>query len=421
MPDVSIVLAYIALCVWIALVGFFNLGSILVVRQLFPKVPCSRSEGTKSILMGHQVSTRDPSPGVSVLRPIRGLDYGLRENLQSMFDQVYSGPIEFLFCLEDPEDQAISIIKSLVREYEKLDARIILTTDGVKSGANPKINTLLPAFHEAQYPILWVLDSNVRVEPGSMENAVRSLCSPGIGLVHHLPFSIEPRGFGARLEQMFLNTTHARMYTGINWTSTASCVNGKSNLYRKEDIKRIGGLEKFAQYLAEDNMIAERILHLGQRAHHLIGMAWQPLGPMSVGAYYGRRSRWSRIRKYNVTAATLFEPFTESLVCGVYGSWALHTLFNLSPLPIFLAHMLTWLVCDILVFRWIYAQRHRLDLIEDQGVSKMKEALLWLSAWAVRESTALPLWIWAMCGTVVNWRGRKYYLRMDGTISRTYA
>ncbi|RKP12434.1 glycosyl transferase family 21-domain-containing protein, partial [Piptocephalis cylindrospora] len=283
-------------------------------------------------------------------------------------------------------------------------------------GANPKINTLLPALKEAKHPILWVLDSNVRVEPGSMERAAQALCRPGIGLVHHLPFAIEPRGFGARLEQMFLDTTHARMYSGINWTATASCVNGKSNLYRKEDIGRIGGLGAFANYLAEDNMIAERILHLGQRGHHLIGMAWQPLGPMSVGAYYGRRARWSRIRKYNVTAATLFEPFTESLACGAYGAWSMKVLFGLPFFPVFFVHLLIWLVCDILVFRWIHGQKDRLALVISPEASVIKETALWLAAWVVREGTALPLWVWAMCGTVVEWRGRQYHLSMDGTI-----
>lgn len=48
---------------------------------------------------------------------------------------------------------------------------------------------------------------------------------------------------------------HAKMYLGINWLALDSCVMGKSTLFRRSDLDKVGGLEAFGKYLAEDNYI----------------------------------------------------------------------------------------------------------------------------------------------------------------------
>ena len=52
----------------------------------------------------------------------------------------------------------------------------------------------------------------------------------------------------------------------------------------------------------------------------------QPLSAHPLPSYLHRRVRWLRVRKFTVLLATLVEPGTESLLCSLYGAFALTTL-----------------------------------------------------------------------------------------------
>ena len=190
---------------------------------------------------------------------------------------------------------------------------------------NPKINNLIRSYRLVKYDILWIVDSNVLSTTGTCARSVSLLSAkpaPGarqIGLIHHLPFAIYPADeLGARVEQVFLCSTHPKMYLAINELAIASCVAGKSCLFRKSDLERAaekkrasgkglllaageGGLAAFGKYLGEDNMIGEAIwIELGMR--HAMGtdMAGNTVGAMSYRTFFRRRVRWIRVRKFMV-------------------------------------------------------------------------------------------------------------------------
>lgn len=192
-------------------------------------------------------------------------------------------------------------------------------------GVNPKINNLIRSYRLAKHDMLWVVDSNVLTSTGTCARSVALLSAtpaPGerqIGLVHHLPFAIYPADdLGARVEQVFLCSTHPKMYLAINELAIASCVAGKSCLFRKVDLEAAaekkraggkglllaggeGGLAAFGKYLGEDNMIAEALwLELDMR--HAMGtdIAGNTVGSMDYATFFRRRVRWIRVRKYMV-------------------------------------------------------------------------------------------------------------------------
>lgn len=41
---------------------------------------------------------------------------------------------------------------------------------------------------------------------------------------------------GAKLDEMFMLTSHLKFYVSLNNLAVAPCVNGKSNIYRKSDL-----------------------------------------------------------------------------------------------------------------------------------------------------------------------------------------
>lgn len=395
-------------------------------------------------------------PGVSVLRPLKGLDTNLYENLESTFTQEYPN-YEVLFSVADENDQALSVVRELIAKYPHVKADIIIgemlplfdpalhsIVSGIIGeeivGVNPKVNNLIRSYSKAAHDILWVLDSNVMVDPGTLARSVDALINPApsktqkrIALVHHVPLAFvnEPQ-LGSRIEEAFLNTNHAKMYIAINTVALESCVVGKSNLYRRSDIDKLDGslkphlpppsgsvsaptstsagcdhgLRAFGRFLAEDNMIASALWHELDVRHELsCDVARNAIGNMSLSDYIWRRVRWIRVRKHMVLTATLLEPFTECIVLSLIASWSFHQLLGIPIWLTLLIHYPLWVGVD-------------LDVYESLAGHPLPFSRLWqfLGAWALRELLAFPIWCMAILGSEVVWRGKTYRMMRNGEV-----
>ena len=302
-------------------------------------------------------------------------------------------------------------------------------------GVNPKVNNLMKSYRQATHDILWVIDSNTSVAPGTLARSVDILIEASmsqnspkkrIALVHHVPFATEHEGYlGAQVEAAFLNTNHAKMYLAINTVAIESCVVGKSNLYRRSDLESVNaslklhketdpregeyGLAAFGSFLAEDNMIASALWHELDCRHDLsCDVAHNAIGKMTLADYVWRRVRWIRVRKHMVLAATILEPFTENLVASSIAAAGVKYLFGVSPWVFLPIHHAAWLWVD-------------LDVYESLAGYPLPAHERWkfLGAWCIREVLALPIWILAVCGNEVTWRGKRYQVLRAGQVRRT--
>lgn len=68
---------------------------------------------------------RETTPGVSILRPLKGLDTNLYENLESTFTQEYPN-FEILLSVADEEDQALPVVRELIAKYPNVDAKVVV-------------------------------------------------------------------------------------------------------------------------------------------------------------------------------------------------------------------------------------------------------------------------------------------------------
>ncbi|RKP04174.1 hypothetical protein CXG81DRAFT_4697, partial [Caulochytrium protostelioides] len=338
--------------------------------------------------------------GVSILRPLKGVDINMEGALTSAMLQHYPR-FEVLFSVASEKDPCVPLVQEIMSRYPEVDARLIV--GDVPVGVNPKVCNLIKSYREAKYDILWVLDSNVQVQPGCLARSVEALQQPDVGLVHHLPIIENFTSMGAAVHAAFINATHAKMYTAINWFGIASCIVGKSNLYRKSDVERVGGLAHYAQFLSEDNLLATAIFKdLGKRHVMTYDLARQQLGYMTPEDDQFRRMRWIRIRKYTVVAATLFEPFTESLFIGPLAGWAVFTLFGFPRWLFVVLHTLAWFCVDLRIASLLWPGTTRYTA-------------LFALAWFQRESSAMLMWILAWLADDVAWRGQRFRLKRDGT------
>jgi ceramide glucosyltransferase len=460
-------------------------------------------------------------PHVTVIRPVKGLEPYLYECLAATFRQDY--PAEKLtvyFCISSHHDPAYPILQRLVHDFPSHDGKVFAEQDdralaegeedrSRRLGPNPKIRNMSRSYREAVGDIVWIIDCNVWVGRGVCGRMVDKLCgmtragpARKYKFVHHLPVCVdvpyekiddEARELlkgttatptlgsagathrdalskilatgGGRMEEVFLASSHAKMYTAINTVAVTPCILGKSNMFRRSHLnyltspERSGslaspdpgtpelfrtrhvGIDHFSYNICEDHLIGDLLWRSSIPNEPSIGnhglvfgdLAIQPVAGMNVKAYIARRVRWLRVRKFTVTLATLVEPGTESFLCSAYGAFAVTTLpwfhrtFGIPQswgafLGLWLLSLTIWATFDWTEYILLHSGRTvEMEVVDDvppfarppTGISR-RPFLHWLTAWIGREALALPIWFWAFWGGVtVVWRDRKFWVGMD--------
>lgn len=130
--------------------------------------------------------------------------------------------------------------------------------------------------------------------------------------------------------------------------------------------------------------------------------------------------RWAKLRQ-SIVPLTLLEPHSESLLCGLLASWAVHVVTSVSPLVTFGAHLLAWLILDYVIFivmqvrNWSAGAFLNFSLLFCRIVSKCPFSKCeFLLAWLVRESTSLFLFLRAYSSSELTWRNKRYLLDWGG-------
>ncbi|KAL8950403.1 MAG: hypothetical protein Q9222_003561 [Ikaeria aurantiellina] len=271
---------------------------------------------------------------------------------------------------------------------------------------------------------------------------------------------------GGRLEEIFLSTSHAKFYSAISAVAVAPCTVGKSNMFRRSHLNaltesaslRDPGIDYFSENICEDHLISdllwksrvpEQVRQLADQEgrlpdatsssrpsttkwanHGLLShsLAIQPTDQLPLHAYLARRTRWLRVRKFTVPAATFVEPGTESLLCSAYGAFGLtsfpwcNTAWGIPQtwtafLIIWTLSVVGWCAVDSQIWRLLQLNGTLSASGSIPGWIKQKQRRTWnewLLAWVGRELLALPIWLWAVVGgTTVIWRGRRFWVGMD--------
>ncbi len=332
---------------------------------------------------------------VTVLKPLKGADSGLSENLETFFHLDYP-KYELIFSIADNRDPALQIISRLLQKYPFVPARLII--GDVEAGANPKINNMVKGYREAKYDWLLISDSNIRVSPDYLKRLVAQL-DPGVGIITSLVAGQNGEGLGGHLESSFLNTFYARGM-GLAFSTGMPIVMGKSMMFRKSTAERFGGIKILARYLAEDYMAGEAIRHLGLKVVLSCDPVVQHIGTYSLKSFWQRHIRWGRLRKTQSPLTFYLEPFFGCLISGILGSLALSHWTSVSSVVFMAAHLGIWSLCDFL-------------MIKRMG-QKIEARLPWF--WFLRELLSLPLWVHIASGSTVDWRGRKLKLQAGGIL-----
>lgn len=253
----------------------------------------------------------EPAPGkpleaVSVLKPLKGLDDGLYENLASFARQDHPD-YEILFGAEDADDPALDVALRVKRDFPEV--RISVHVCGGGAGRNPKVRNLSVLAARARHDAVLISDSNVRVAPGYLRATAAELQDPRVGLVTNLIAGVggEDESLGSLLENLHLNTFVAGATTLARAAAGRACVVGKSMLFRRSDLARLGGWRSLRNVLAEDYLLGRKferagfVVALSSHVVETVNESW------SATRFLSRHLRWGQLRRRIAPGAFLGE------------------------------------------------------------------------------------------------------------------
>ena len=341
---------------------------------------------------------------ISIIKPLKGLDDNLFDNLESFCKQDYP-EYEVILSLENRNDPAYRVAEKIKNKYSD---RVTIVIDNSSKALNPKVRNMMTAYKISKYDYFLISDSNVYVDSDYLKKTSASM-SEDVGLITNLIVGTGGKSFGAVLENLKLNSFILLSVCLLDKFLKMPCSIGKSMLMRKKDFEEIGGFSAVQDVLAEDYLIGKLIHEKGKKVVLSNYMIENVNEYWSIKRFFNRHTRWAKIR-WKIGGVKYFtEPLTNPVFIA-----SLITLFyafsNLS-LILLLLSVLIKTTGDYFVMRMI-KQKPGIQMI----LSPIKDLISGI------------IWFVPFITSKVNWRGNLYLISentvlmpvTDSSLKRTY-
>jgi ceramide glucosyltransferase len=323
-----------------------------------------------------------PPDGVSILRPVCGLENGIEITLASSF-HIDHPHYELIFCVTDDDDPAIPLVRRLIAEHAQARARLLI--GGEVGGPNPKLDNLKKGWDAAVYDWVVLSDCNMLIPEDYLDRLfvcwterTAFVTSPVVG--------IDPQTGGAELEAAFLNTYQGRWQLVFDDLGIG-LVHGKTVLMRRSDLAGEGGLAAFENEVADDCAATKVARRWGREVHVVRRPFVQPLGARGFAEVWRRQLRWARVR-----ALAFPLSYTPEIVLGGLPAFVL-------ACGLALAGVLPWTAVLALMVLWYVAE---IPLAYALGAPPKWHSPLF---WVVRDLLMPALWVGGCMIRSFDWRG----------------
>ena len=334
--------------------------------------------------------SRDGSLPLSILKPVHGRDPRFYDAIFSHAAQDYP-EFEILFGISDPRDPALEDIARLKREFPGRRIEVVVAET---NAPNAKVGVLAELAKRARYPLLLVNDSDIVAPPGYLRAVTAPLADPKVGLVTCL-YRGAADSWAARSEALGIATEFAPSVLVARLLGQAEFALGSTMVFRVETLRRVGGFEAIADYLADDYQLGRHISEMGDRIEFAPVVVETDLGGESWAQTWRHQLRWARTIRvsrpagyfgYVVTHATLWAP-----VALAAGQW--------------------WAAALALGLRMVAGLVVGIGVLKDRRVAKD----FWLMP--LRDLFGFAVWLGGLSGHTVYWRDRELRLHHDGRIN----
>lgn len=333
-------------------------------------------------------------PPVSVLKPLRGEDAALAENLRSFICQRYP-TFQLVFGVADAADPAAAVVRKLMAEFPAAD--IALVTDSRQEGANLKVANLRNMLPSARYDLLVLADSDMRVGPDYLACVTAPVATDGtVGLVTCLYRAISSGGFWSDLASLHINHGFLpQAMVGEALGRGAGCF-GASMVLDRATLAAAGGFKVLADQLADDHALGRAVRRLGRRVELSRYLVDDIVAEKGLVGLFRHELRWARTIRLLAPAGYIGSivtfPLPLALIALAVGG---------APQAAAVALVGSFLV-RILAARRI-----------DRAL-RIEPSALWQLP--LRDLLSLAVFVASFCGRSVAWRDRRFRIGSEGQL-----
>jgi ceramide glucosyltransferase len=198
-------------------------------------------------------------PPVTILKPLKGAEERLYENLASFCRQDYPC-FQIVFCLQSPEDPALGVVTRLKRDFPETDMEVVVSKNRI--GYNPKVNNMANGYAFAKYDLLMLSDSDVLARPDFLRRMVVPLADTGVGLVTAFYEASGARGLWGHMESLSINASFLPQALCAASFGMRFAM-GAAMMVRRAAFDAAGAFENLADHLADDYWLGESIREAG--------------------------------------------------------------------------------------------------------------------------------------------------------------
>jgi len=365
--------------------------------------------GAHAFLFTRRAKLPPFTPGVSVLKSLKGIDPGMMDAFRSHCRQVYEGEFELLFGVSSREDPAAPAVARLMNEFPQLTIRLIECPQ--RLGTNGKVSTLTQLAAHARQSFLLINDSDITVSPRYLErvmahfapqaymSASQTQAQPQTGLVTALyrgrahgtlPSRLEALGIATDFQAGVLlsKMIEGGMRFGLGSTLAVS----------REALDKIGGFQSLVDHLADDYELGVRIFKAGYRVALSAEVVETAIPAYHWRGFLDHQLRWARTVRDARPAGYAGLVFTHGL------AWAMLNVLasGLSPVSL-------WLLALSFFLRLALAMTVGAQVLADHQVLPN----LWLLP--LRDLVAMGVWVAGFASNTIVWRGDRFLLK-DGKL-----
>ncbi len=335
----------------------------------------------------------DFMPPVSLLKPVRGVDFASRENFLS-FCQLDYPDYEILFCVNAMSDPAVSLIEEIIREYPQRRIRVLSGAE--QFGSNRKVNNLILLTREAAHEILVQSDGDVRVGPRYLKEVVASFSDPSVGAVSCFYKGISEKNLGAELEAIGASSDFFAGALIADWKEGVTFALGASVATTKTWLRKIGGYEALANLLADDYELGNRIHKAGGKVLLSREPVWTMYPAQSARGFWEHQVRWARTIRLCRPWAFLGLVFTHGL------PWAVLAALVAPGFTVGAAYLIAYFALRFVV-AW------------SVGIWGIGDAVLRRKFWLIplRDTLHFAVWLASFTSNRVSWGDSQFELK-DG-------
>jgi ceramide glucosyltransferase len=345
------------------------------------------------------VQTQFGLPGVSVLKPLHGMEPQLEKNLESFFLQDYPH-FEILFAVDHPEDAALPIARKLCEKYSHVPSQILVTGESV--WPNPPAYSFSHMAAAAKHDILVTSDSDVEVDRGYLAEVVPPLCVRGNGMVTCVYRGLSKGGLWSLLDAVGMSVEMTAGVLVANLLEGMKFGLGPTIAIRREALDAIGGYAALGDYFSNDFVIGNLIAAAGFQvvlSRHVVSHV---VPPMSFKKMWQRQVRWATGTKHSRAKGHFGTVFVFAIPYGllavVAGMMMHRPVLGLGLLAFSLVNRLV----EALVIGW--------------GITRDRQCLAKSWLYPLRDLLGFAVWVASYLSRNMRWRDGRFELVAGGKI-----